>query len=50
MRLMFETVESDCLRCDRERFTFAGGFAHDVRCWGWRTALYNVWFRFFGEA
>ncbi len=21
------------------------GFRHDVGCWGWRTALWNLWYR-----
>lgn len=35
-------------RCDhREDSGPVDGFIHDLRCWGWRTALYNLHFRLF---
>lgn len=36
---------TSCSRCDKFRVTFLGGIGHDLRCWGWHTALFNVAFR-----
>ena len=39
-------IESRCFSCKQVTFDRpVGGFFHDVRCWGWKTALYNVWYR-----
>lgn len=40
------TVTSHCHRCGKdEGRTALGDFRHDLRCWGVRTAGYNLWVR-----
>lgn len=39
-------VYSGCARCGVDaRRSLLGDWRHDCRCWGWRTALANLWAR-----
>lgn len=39
-------IKEPCQRCGggtTENLEWLQNFRHDVRCWGWRTALHNLW-------
>ena len=42
---LWAPIHGVCPKCDYYRNTPLRGFIHDVRCWSWRTAFYNVWCR-----
>ena len=39
----FESFTSECTRCTKTHYTFVGSIRHDLRCWGWKVALSNLW-------
>ena len=38
-------IHATCQRCERCIDSPLGTFIHDVQCWSWRTAFYNLWCR-----
>ena len=42
----FSTFYAPCHRCSSKFVGPIDGFLHDVKCWGWRTAIYNLRLRF----
>jgi len=42
-RYLLNPYESHCHRCGQTVFTPISGFIHDIRCFGWVTAIHNEW-------